>query len=461
MLKDNARLKKIIGFDYNALSLPVLAGYLALSIVFPDLGISAILGALLLCVWTGVCLLSFIFIKKWKFEETKKEHLFLLIFTLVVIINVLRNFSLDRTLIYYVILLLVGNVLFWIRSPLSKRSIKITRYILIITALFFSIVNIVNIYFPDAVKWICSTLLSDVSQKYNEKGMRDGYGFAFGADIGRTAHMIGLGLTIVWFDFTKKNWKTHLLMIFVLAFGLFAVQRRGEMLIWLIAIFCTTVIRLIKSQKFEFLRKQQFVRSIVCALCVVIAFGVFNFSVTNSRFSVDSYIPPNSSSSETGDLGDSSELPPDLEFDVEEFSNGRLLLWRLAWEKFLEKPIFGHGWRYFSEIGFEETGNINAINVHNIYIQLLCETGVVGFIAVGGSFLGLFLLLFKKLFREQSGKRLNEYLSGLCIFLAMLGMGVVDNSLFIFYWIQTFQIMLLLVFTKGIKEEVKSVEIIE
>lgn len=57
---------------------------------------------------------------------------------------------------------------------------------------------------------------------------------------------------------------------------------------------------------------------------------------------------------------------------------GRYALWKLAWEQFLEHPIFGIGWgRYYTDVSFRYDYT-NYYHVHNTYIQLLCETGLIG-----------------------------------------------------------------------------------
>ena len=57
-----------------------------------------------------------------------------------------------------------------------------------------------------------------------------------------------------------------------------------------------------------------------------------------------------------------------------------------AWEMFMENPIFGCGWRQMTDIIEHD--------VHNIYIQLLAETGIVGFsVYVFLIFYGVFIAI--------------------------------------------------------------------
>ncbi|MBU5459680.1 O-antigen ligase family protein [Anaerostipes sp. MSJ-23] len=58
---------------------------------------------------------------------------------------------------------------------------------------------------------------------------------------------------------------------------------------------------------------------------------------------------------------------------------GRNVMYVASWKKFLENPIFGCGWKNMSKIVGHDS--------HNIYLQLLAETGIVGFVL----FVGLIL----------------------------------------------------------------------
>lgn len=63
--------------------------------------------------------------------------------------------------------------------------------------------------------------------------------------------------------------------------------------------------------------------------------------------------------------------------------DGRWDLWRFAWEVFLNKPWFGAGFgeynAAFRAMGFVPTmDEITISHPHSIYLQLLCESGIVG-----------------------------------------------------------------------------------
>lgn len=63
-------------------------------------------------------------------------------------------------------------------------------------------------------------------------------------------------------------------------------------------------------------------------------------------------------------------------FEQEDVSTGRFRAWEYAWRLFLAQPLTGIGWYGFS--GYYPL----LVEVHNVYLQILCELGVVGFVLV-------------------------------------------------------------------------------
>ncbi len=80
----------------------------------------------------------------------------------------------------------------------------------------------------------------------------------------------------------------------------------------------------------------------------------------------------------------------------------RFVLWRAALRLFTGSPIFGIGWFgfrfYYNQNLFEQSGRaerFNYMSAHNVYIQILCETGIVGFIFYMILMISLTLLVFR------------------------------------------------------------------
>lgn len=68
----------------------------------------------------------------------------------------------------------------------------------------------------------------------------------------------------------------------------------------------------------------------------------------------------------------------------------RVKLLTVAWNKFKENPIIGNGYRALIK-DYMSLGRDKNDNPHNIYLQVLSEVGVIGFLILGT----LFILLFK------------------------------------------------------------------
>lgn len=92
--------------------------------------------------------------------------------------------------------------------------------------------------------------------------------------------------------------------------------------------------------------------------------------------------------------------------DLNEITNKRFeMLWVPAMLLFLENPVFGIGWgnfKYSFTKYYRYTANQN--NAHNVYIQLLCETGVIGTIIILVAMLASLLVIGKTLSKWRKGK---------------------------------------------------------
>jgi len=102
-------------------------------------------------------------------------------------------------------------------------------------------------------------------------------------------------------------------------------------------------------------------------------------------------------------------------YNPEFFSlTGRVELWKITWNKFLEAPFFGHGLGSFEMFQFKP-GNTVTFFAHNEYLQILFDIGIVGF-----SIFVLFVVdLFKRIFVSENNILLIGYIAGLISFLVL------------------------------------------
>ena len=77
----------------------------------------------------------------------------------------------------------------------------------------------------------------------------------------------------------------------------------------------------------------------------------------------------------------------------------RYKMWEIAWNMFLKKPLLGNGWSSFRFALFDSYlgDKYGYMNAHNVYIQLLAEVGIIGFIIYMSVLIYLMWIAFKLL----------------------------------------------------------------
>lgn len=92
-------------------------------------------------------------------------------------------------------------------------------------------------------------------------------------------------------------------------------------------------------------------------------------------------------------------ITPEEKPAANEISGGRLALWEKAFALFKEKPVFGIGWEQFMNYNTYEH------DVHNTYLQWLCEAGLVGFFLLMTPMMFMFFMTFKRtIWYRRKGK---------------------------------------------------------
>jgi O-antigen ligase len=121
---------------------------------------------------------------------------------------------------------------------------------------------------------------------------------------------------------------------------------------------------------------------------------------------------------------------------------------RTGWNMFLDKPILGHGPKLFrvkcKDVKYQVGINPCQTHPHNFYIQLLAETGIIGFSFLFGFFIFFFCIVIKHIYDHTKNKKkmLVDYqiclLSGLLITLWPLAPNgnFFNNYLIIVYSLQ-------------------------
>lgn len=149
---------------------------------------------------------------------------------------------------------------------------------------------------------------------------------------------------------THKDNKFDLFMFCLSIVALIITTKRGPLLAVLAAVF--VIYMCYNSNK----KMQRWAKIVICSFLLIPIIGVLSNYVPQiqqliARFTISG--------------------------DTNTFLSGREVIYLKAWELFLENPILGTGWYTFPEL----TSGLLAVDIdaHNIFLQLLCETGIVGF----------------------------------------------------------------------------------
>lgn len=128
-----------------------------------------------------------------------------------------------------------------------------------------------------------------------------------------------------------------------------------------------------------------------------------------------------------------------------DISNGRFEYWLYAISIFMANPLLGIGWlgfRYNSSILIRgtNTGGIGYVDAHNVYVQLLCETGILGAVFIIAVFLHFIISTIRFYLKEKEKLTLVQTrvlaasfaLQFFCLIYGVTGNFLYDRTCFIY-----------------------------
>lgn len=327
----------------------------------------------------------------------------LLVMSIVVLANLRSGHFIARGSYYLVTIL--AAVIFLISFAGKEKDLNHNIYLLLIPACLVSFVVILYEISPNLYIQIVEKYFSEEQILYNQRLISEGYAPSLGVAIGETIDYVVLAIFLLISQ--KKNFrKKHVMILVSVFFGtILFFGRRGE----LIALLSTvTIIMFLKS---SFIKKRNII--LLFLMFLIIAFTVIPFLIP---YIIDY-------SGENRFIKTISELL--LSQDI---SNGRSRLYPVALAFFIEHPLVGIGWGEFAETG----SKIITIttNVHNIYLQLLCETGIIG----TTFFLGAMFVIFYTSYILWKGFQKKE--NSWCLTFSLMVQiyifikGLVDNPIY-------------------------------
>lgn len=207
---------------------------------------------------------------------------------------------------------------------------------------------------------------------------------------------------------TKNKWKmipAFSTMIIISIFISLTFSRIAILFALFLISYGTVIFR-----KNKHMGKLLFLHGISLSFFILIAAkGYFNFAYANYNNTATSSQTQNNARLETS-LNILNNLAHGKNSTLSASDSQRTILWERGWNEFVQHPIYGNGWNYYSRYLFENNIQTKTkplpqmalpMNAHNIFIQIIATTGILGFICVMGFFCSVLYSAWKQDTKEQ------------------------------------------------------------
>ncbi|MGO4972119.1 O-antigen ligase family protein [[Clostridium] aminophilum] len=261
------------------------------------------------------------------------------------------------------------SILYVIVSRPDQNDVRVSMKILASLALTLSVYAIAIGVYPNFYYNFISRLLPQSTRELIERGFRYHYGIYVGRESFVVSYFAFFGIvislnTLMISGQRAKGRIRHIMMVLVCIIAIVMQNRKAELLMTAIVVlilFFSNVNKTSLNKKVK--------RLIAFALIVIVFLAFGSYLLENgylSRYETFFALLQNGGGSRSVDI-----------------STGRFIIWARAWKLFKNNPIIGIGWGNFSLYMTDYYNSVTGVqvaNVHNDYLQLLCETGIVGFL---------------------------------------------------------------------------------
>ena len=244
------------------------------------------------------------------------------------------------------------------------KVVSLVKYV----SMFFAIGVLLQKFFPSlyqAIMAIFPSQLANVIRSGSENTATAGLN-GFTTNTGFTVNYIFVGILAIISEriSLKDGRRSNSILLVLMALALLFTGKRAPIMF---AVLSLMLVYLIPSRGSEKLRRLW--RILLIVIGVIVFYLVFRDFLAQ--------IPG---------LG-KIVLLVDKITAGEDASSGRTRLYLWAIEQFRTHPIFGIGWGRYSSTVVGVATYSKVLDVHNVYLQLLCETGIVGFLCFCSAFI--------------------------------------------------------------------------
>lgn len=333
-------------------------------------------------------------------------------FVIILAITMLmKSFRINKSLLIwipYMFLMLVRNQEF-----ANGENVNTLRLVLCLLSVFVACSGsewtkrISNLIIGIGFANVIATILFFINNNLYESFILMTYGtYQTGSGFGTTGYKVGLadnysqngtyisivllalGAILICHGIKKKRGKVVLILAVMTTFALLITTKRGHLLFVVTALifgYCIAYRKGLGNKVFNLL----IITAIIAVVGAIAIEIVPSLSAVFDRFQT---------------------------IGIDTSSTYRLLMWEYAFNLFKRNPIFGIGW-----YGFRYESNILSLysaaytGTHNIYLELLCECGILGFIVfLLASITTIYSTIKKLLYINRTG----EYTKYQCALLS-------------------------------------------
>lgn len=378
------------------------------------LGVLLVFGILLAGIWRPGMKLKDAIFGIWK-KVTPIKACFLLIVAVVSVYSLLPNSNRTHLTISLLISMLMFTAYLLFMEPTGKGVQRAFAAIHVMSILFSLYIMVVMLW-PDLFWKNIYPHLSKVSQEQADWLLPMGYGVPVGGSATYTDYVISIALLCnlarIFVDdapVSKKRFAFIVLSSGLYISAILLMGRRSEVLAIGAAGLIMLVLHWKAADRAQRRRRLAAIGAILIALVVILTPFVMGGHMDRYVTLIQSILPFDPTPALPTDPSTGETLPPDPTDPTlpllpdrptaDELTSGRIGLWKKAWELFKENPVFGIGWEQFMNHNKYEH------EVHNTYLQWLCEAGIIGFILLMTPLVFMWLMTLKRtLYYRRKGK---------------------------------------------------------
>ncbi|MBR4289530.1 MAG: O-antigen ligase family protein [Oscillospiraceae bacterium] len=322
---------------------------------------------------------------------------FFFIVTLITILTLLPSSNKSHLTISLMISMLIFAAYLLFMEP-GKESIRCAFCAIHVMSILFTCYIIVVMLWPDLFWENIYLHLSSVSQEQAALLIPMGYGVPLGGSSTYTDYILTIALLVnlseVFVEGIHNNRKRFWFVVISSAFyaaGILLMGRRSEVLAMGVAGLLMLILHAAPTCKGDTWRKfSSLLMIFVLFVVILLPFVAGGYMQRYSKL-IEAIFPQYVLNTE--------DKMQEIPIDANQLTSGRLILWKQALQLFKEKPVFGIGWEQFM------TQNTYEHEVHNTYLQWLCESGIVGFILLMIPTMLMYAMTIKRTIRYRRKNR--------------------------------------------------------